>query len=87
MKLSGEERYTEKPDKVSPYADTADALQYLLLGGGEGRVSSDGTGKEPAWPKDNRAITPQPTPEARQRQQSGFKVPFDPRTGSVFHER
>ena len=40
MKISGEERYTETPDKITPYADVADALQYLMLGGGEGRLNS-----------------------------------------------
>lgn len=81
LKLAGEERFTEVPEKVSPYADVADALQYLMLGGGEGRVNSDGTGKEVQWPKDNRAITPE---KPRQQQE---KARFDPRTGSVFTER
>ncbi len=84
LKLSGDERYTEQPDKVSPFADIADALQYLLLGGGEGRVSSDGTGKEPAWPKNGQSVTPQPSAQTKRGQ---YKPNFDPRSGSVFNER
>lgn len=37
LKVSGRERFTEEPDKVHPYSDVADALQYLMLGGGEAR--------------------------------------------------
>jgi hypothetical protein len=48
LKIAGDERYTEIPDKISPWADIADALQYLLLGGGEGRVNSGG-GQEEMW--------------------------------------
>ena len=84
MKLAGEERYTETPDKVTPWADIADATQYLMLGGGEGRVSSDGTGKEPVWPVGGQAITPK-VPEATQRQQRDARL-FDPRTGAVFRD-
>lgn len=84
LKLAGEERFTEEPEKVSPYADIADALQYLLLGGGEGRVTSDGSGKEPNWPADGSAITPK-VPEETQRQQRESRI-FDPRTGSVFRD-
>jgi hypothetical protein len=46
MKVSGE-RYHETPEK-DEYSDPADALQYLLLGGGEGRKllsGSEGTAK------------------------------------------
>ncbi len=84
MKVSGEEKYTEEPDKsAKPYADIADAAQYLMLGGGEGRVSSDGTvGKEAQWPQDGRAITPQVSKEAEKRQRDARA--FDPRSGSVF---
>jgi hypothetical protein len=49
LKISGEERYTETPEKITPYSDVADALQYLMLGGGEGRLMS-GAGKEVVWP-------------------------------------
>jgi hypothetical protein len=56
MKISGEERYTETPDKITPYADVADALQYLMLGGGEGRLNSGDSSKEPKWPTDGAAI-------------------------------
>lgn len=56
LKVQGEDRYTETPDKVTPYADVADAVQYLMLGGGEGRVHSDG-GSENAWGK-SQSITP-----------------------------
>ncbi|MEY4760636.1 MAG: hypothetical protein RLZZ200_492 [Pseudomonadota bacterium] len=38
LKLSGRERFAEEPDKVHPYSDVADALQYLMLGGGEARL-------------------------------------------------
>lgn len=87
MKIAGEEKYTEEPDKsAKPYDDIANAGQYLMLGGGEGRVSSDGTvGKEAQWPADNRAITPRVPDEVKRRQQEGHG--FDPRSGSVFHER
>jgi hypothetical protein len=85
LKLSGDERYTESPDKISPYADIADALQYLLLGGGEGRVSSDGTGKEPAWPKNGQAVTPV-VPQDVQRKRTEQRS-FDPRMGTFFNER
>jgi len=37
LKLSGRgDQYAEQPDKNHPYSDVADALQYLMLGGGEG---------------------------------------------------
>lgn len=85
LKMAGEERYTENPDKISPYADIADAAQYLHLGGGEGRVNSNDnpTGKEPNWPKDGKAITPQ-LPKDAVRRESRI---FDPRNGSFFDER
>lgn len=59
MKIAGEERYTETPEKTTPYADVADALEYLMLGGGEGRLSSGIGAKEVQWPKDGALITPQ----------------------------
>lgn len=83
LKLAGEERFTETPDKISPFADIADALQYLLLGGGEGRVYSDGTGKEPNWPRNGAAVTPKP-PDQQRRNQGAV---FDPRMGTFFNER
>jgi len=87
LKIAGEDRYTEEPDKsAKPYDDIANAGQYLMMGGGEGRVSSDGvTGKEPKWPNNGQAITPQPPEESKRARQSG--PVFDPRSGSVFHER
>jgi hypothetical protein len=84
LKIAGEERYTEQPEKVTPWADIADAAQYLHLGGGEGRVTENPTGKEPNWPSDGKAITPKP-PEERQRQQRDTRS-FDPRSGAVFHD-
>ena len=36
MKIAGEKRYTEKPDKTHPWSDVADALQCLCAGLGEG---------------------------------------------------
>jgi hypothetical protein len=86
LKVSGEDRYTETPDKITPWADIADALQYLCLGGGEGRVNSDPTGKEPSWPKNGQAVTPKP-PDAVKQQQQRDQRSFDPRSGAVFHDR
>lgn len=81
LKLAGEERFTEDPEKVSPYADVADALQYLMLGGGEGRLGSgDGNWKEPDWPANGAAIVKgQAVTQNPHKQES-----FDPRTGSIF---
>ncbi len=56
MKLSGVDRYAEEPEKITPFADAADGLQYLLLGGGEGRIHEPG--KDP-WPISGGAIHPQ----------------------------
>jgi hypothetical protein len=56
MKLAGVDRYAEEPEKITPYADVADALEYLLLGGGEGRIHEPG--KDP-WPTGGGAIHPQ----------------------------
>ncbi len=59
MKISGSDRWTDTPEKVTPYADVADALQYLMLGGGEGRLNSGATGAQqpPDWPAGGAAIT------------------------------
>jgi hypothetical protein len=59
LKISGEDRYTETPDKITPYADVADGLQYLALGGGEGRLNSGTPADQqpPPWPTDGAAIT------------------------------
>lgn len=82
MKMAGEERYTETPDKITPFADVADALQYLMLGGGEGRVGSGGLHKEVAWPTNGAAIRDGKIVEPVRPQQQ--KQGFDPRSGSVF---
>jgi hypothetical protein len=84
LKIAGTERYMDVPDKVAPYADIADALEYLLLGGGEGRVYSDGSGKEPNWPKNGAAVTPK-APDPKQIERAS-RPAFDPRTGSVFRD-
>jgi hypothetical protein len=85
LKLAGEERYTEEPDKTAkPYDDIANAGQYLMLGGGEGRVTSDGTGKEPKWPTHGQAIVPKP-PEQKEKDRN-YRPGFDPRNGSVFRD-
>ena len=59
MKIAGSDRYTETPEKITPYADVADGLQYLMLGGGEGRLNSGATNGQqaPDFPADGRAIT------------------------------
>jgi hypothetical protein len=51
MKIAGE-RYAEEPEK-DEYSDPADALGYLLLGGGEGRRLLTGS-LEPKKPIDTR---------------------------------
>ena len=38
LNVSGEDRYDEKPCKDHPYSDVADALGYLLSGGGEYQI-------------------------------------------------
>lgn len=38
LKLPGNQ-YSDEPQKLHPWSDLADSLQYLLLGGGEGRAS------------------------------------------------
>jgi hypothetical protein len=84
LKVAGDERYTETPDKITPWADAADGLQYLLLGGGEGRVNSDGKDTEKGWPSNGAAVTPKaPDPKQLERQSAPR---FDPRNGSVFRD-
>lgn len=46
LKVTGAERYSEEPNKTHPHGDIAEALQYLMLGGGEGRANV-GTGSDP----------------------------------------
>jgi hypothetical protein len=41
LKLPGNQ-FSEEPQKLHPWSDVADALQYLLLGGGEGRAAMGG---------------------------------------------
>lgn len=78
MKVGGEERYTETPEKISPFADVADALQYLALGGGEGKVTSQDSEAEKSKDWANRgSITPN-------RNKSASSMIFNPQTGSVF---
>jgi hypothetical protein len=46
-RIKGTAKHAEKPEK-DKYADIADALQYLVLGGGEGRaMTSGGSGMRP----------------------------------------
>lgn len=46
LKVAGGERFAEEPNKTHPHGDIAEALQYLLLGGGEGRAAT-GNGTDP----------------------------------------
>ncbi len=77
MKLAGEDRYSETPEKITPYADIADAVQYLCLGGGEGRINSDDPSGAQMWGK-GQSITP-----VAPKQKSAI---FDPIAGSFFNE-
>lgn len=67
MKLAGSDRYTETPEKITPYADVADALQYLMLGGGEGRLNSGAPEGQSTWVGGEPAITPQAAKSAVKR--------------------
>lgn len=58
MKISGKERYAEEPEKNHPYADAADGLEYLMLGGGEGKAAV-GTNTQADWAARGQAIQPQ----------------------------
>jgi hypothetical protein len=47
LKLSGVgAQYSDEPNKIHPWSDVADGLQYLLLGGGEGRIAMGITGND-----------------------------------------
>lgn len=58
IKVSGKERFAEEPEKNHPFADVADAVQYLMLGGGEGKANTGAPGSKD-WSQGGRAITPQ----------------------------
>ena len=45
LKIAGIDAYDETPDKQNGYADVADALQYVVLGGGAGREMVRGSEK------------------------------------------
>lgn len=49
MQISGDERYHDRPDK-NRHSHIADALQYGLMGTGEGYLTSSG-GKKHVWPE------------------------------------
>ena len=57
LKLAGKERHAEEPDKNHPYSDVADALEYLLLGGGEGRIQMGAPGSQD-WATSGKTISP-----------------------------
>lgn len=57
LKTAGKERFTEEADKNHPYSDVADALEYLMLGGGEGRVEMGAPGAN-LWVGGTPAIQP-----------------------------
>jgi len=48
LKIAGTEAYEDLPDKTNGYADVADGLQYLILGGGGGREMVHGGAKPKA---------------------------------------
>lgn len=43
LNVAGEVRYDDKPCKAHPYSDVADALGYMLAGGGEHRMITAGS--------------------------------------------
>jgi len=48
LQVSGEERFKDMPDKNNRFSHVADALQYLVLGAGEGdQVLGYGEGSSP----------------------------------------
>jgi len=57
LKISGKERFAEEPEKNHPYADVADALEYLMLGGGEGKAAV-GTSTHADWAAKGQAVKP-----------------------------
>jgi hypothetical protein len=79
LKLAGEERHSDTPEKITPYADIADALQYLMLGGGEGRINSDDPTGKLFWGRG-----PSITPVAPKQRQSRI---FNPLEGNFFAQR
>jgi hypothetical protein len=38
LRVSGDDRYADKPDKTHPWCDAGDSLGYLLMGGGEEKL-------------------------------------------------
>lgn len=62
LKVTGAERFADEPNKTHPHGDIAEALQYLLLGGGEGRADTSSQTNGGNWGRMNApAITPTPT--------------------------
>lgn len=57
LKVAGAARFAEEPNKTHPHGDIAEALQYLLLGGGEGRADT-GSSNDPMSRPNAPAITP-----------------------------
>jgi len=57
MSVSGQERYMDKPDK-GRYSHVSDALQYLMVGAGEGNsvIGSDTYEKELDYSQTNRMV-------------------------------
>ena len=67
MQVSGE-RYADKPDK-NHYSHVHDALQYLLLGAGEGRLLTKGQEQKVVQAKrDFDVFTREPRKVVRRRQ-------------------
>jgi hypothetical protein len=55
IKLSGVgDQYSDEPNKLHPWSDAADGLQYLMLGGGEGKIARGVSGADFG----NNAIVP-----------------------------
>lgn len=67
MRVSGSARYSEVPDKDNPYSHIADALQYMLLGAGEGRALLTNIADKP---KPVQASRGKQNPFERQRSRS-----------------
>ena len=49
VRVSGGERYEEKPTKSHPYSDVGDALGYALVGGGESRIRHPSAASGPGF--------------------------------------